>query len=228
MFTIEADCITMLIAWIEAWEMAHQEDSGLALNLETALSHVDGDMQLLSELALMFLQDYPRLAEEALSAIAQNDGVVLERAAHTLKGRLAFFGITKIHKQVTRLEVIGRTGDFSGAPQLLLEINAEMESILPEFESLIQEQHWWKFCLRRWIGCWAIVESRLGAFMSEGSSQKEPLAAPVFTLSRFCCLLAAGALLPLILSCAIASLAAGLKTALIIIGIAMLAGAVYW
>jgi HPt (histidine-containing phosphotransfer) domain-containing protein len=121
--------------------MAHPEDSELTLNLETALSHVDGDMQLLSELALMFLQDYPRLAEEAQSAIAQNDGAVLERAAHTLKGRLAFFGISKMYAQVTRLEIMGRTGDFGGAPQLLLEINEKMESILPEFESLIQEQN---------------------------------------------------------------------------------------
>ena len=121
--------------------MAHPEDSGLALNLETALSHVDGDRELLSELALMFIQDYPRLAQEAQSAAAQNDGVVLERAAHTLKGRLAFFGITKIHKQVTCLEIMGRTGDCGGAPQLLREINEEIQLILPEFESLIREQN---------------------------------------------------------------------------------------
>jgi HPt (histidine-containing phosphotransfer) domain-containing protein len=119
--------------------MADPEDSEMILNKETALSHVDGDMQLLSELALMFLEDYPRLIEEAQSAITQNDGAVLERSAHTLKGRLAFFGITGIHKSISHLEIMGRTGDFGNASQLLLGIKEKMESILPEFDSLIRE-----------------------------------------------------------------------------------------
>jgi two-component system, sensor histidine kinase and response regulator len=111
------------------------------LDLDVALSHVDGDMQLLAELAALFLQDYPRLLDEMRDSIAKADAACLERMAHTLKGRLAFFGIRKAREQALGLELSGREQNLTGAVQALAEIEAEMESILPEFSSLSQEQN---------------------------------------------------------------------------------------
>ena len=111
------------------------------LNLDVALSHVDGDMQLLAELAALFVQDYPRLMEEMRSSISTADSSTLERAAHTLKGRLAFFGIQKAREQASELEMLGRTQNLTHAAQSLAKIEAEMESILPEFEALAREQN---------------------------------------------------------------------------------------
>ncbi len=113
--------------------------SGPALSLDLALAHVDGDSQLLSELAAMFVQDYPRLLEEARKSILQNESSGLERAAHTLKGRLAFFGITKLRDRIARLEEMGRDCDLSKAAQALDEIETGMKHILTEFEMLIRE-----------------------------------------------------------------------------------------
>jgi len=104
------------------------------------MAHVDGDAQFLSELAAMFVEDYPRLIEEARTAILQNDHSGLERAAHTLKGRLAFFGVSKIRDQILGLEMMGRENDLPPAPKALSAIETEMDSILPEFESLIRER----------------------------------------------------------------------------------------
>jgi HPt (histidine-containing phosphotransfer) domain-containing protein len=120
-------------------EMMDSEKTGPALDLEIALSHVDGDRELLAELCTMFLQDYPRLIGEAGDAILQNDGSTLERIAHTLKGRLAFFGIQKARKQVMDLELMGRNRDLHPARQALTDVESEMRSILSEFESLSQE-----------------------------------------------------------------------------------------
>jgi two-component system, sensor histidine kinase and response regulator len=105
-----------------------------------ALVHVDGDKQLLAELAAMFAQDCPRLLLEARESIAQMDYSKLERAAHTLKGRLAFFGILDLRDKALRLETIGRMQISDGARESLAEVEAGIESILPEFSSLSREQ----------------------------------------------------------------------------------------
>jgi HPt (histidine-containing phosphotransfer) domain-containing protein len=118
----------------------HSEKAGCTVDLDIALTRVDGDRQLLAELAAVFLQDYPRLRSEAQQSILQGDHSGLERAAHTLKGRLAFFGISKMHEQVAALEMMGRMNDLSRARQVLAEIETEMEDILLELESLSREQ----------------------------------------------------------------------------------------
>lgn len=115
------------------------EDSGGVLNVETALAHVDGDVQLLSELAAMFLQDYAHLIEEMRESIEQGDCARLERTAHTLKGRLAFFGVDRMRAETLALETMGRMCDLVGALEILDSIEAGLGPALPEFQSLILE-----------------------------------------------------------------------------------------
>ena len=118
----------------------HIDSPGKVLDIDVALAHAGGDREFLSELASMFVQDYPRWVDEAGEAILEKNHVVLERAAHTLKGRLAFFGIAKLRDQLAELEKMGREQDLSQALPALIYIKAEMEAILPEFKPLIREQ----------------------------------------------------------------------------------------
>ena len=115
-------------------------DNKGALDYDTVLVYVDGDVQLLSELAEFFLQDYSRLMGEARNAILQVDCAGLERAAHTMKGRLAFFGINRLREEIAGLESMGRERQMTGALPLLDKFETEMTAILPEFKSLIREQ----------------------------------------------------------------------------------------
>ena len=121
--------------------MIHSENTGRAFDLDVALAHVDGDRQLLAELAALFVQDYPRLRDEARESILKEDHSSLERAAHTLKGRLAFFGVQKAREQSGALEMMGRIGDLSRAKQALADVEREMESVLLEFESLCRVEN---------------------------------------------------------------------------------------
>ena len=114
-------------------------DAGAAIDFSIALAHVENDLQLLAELAALFVQDYPRLIQEARNAIALNDYAELERAAHTLKGRLAFFGINRLRERALELETMGRMRDLSRAKEACAVLEAEMERILPEVESLTKE-----------------------------------------------------------------------------------------
>jgi len=119
--------------------MKDTQKSGKVLDLEVALAYVGGDLEFLSEMAVIFLQDYPRLIDEARASILQNDCSGLERAAHTMKGRLAFFGITQGRKEMMELEMMGRNHDMARAAQLMAEAEAGMKSIIPELESLVRE-----------------------------------------------------------------------------------------
>jgi HPt (histidine-containing phosphotransfer) domain-containing protein len=121
--------------------MMHSKETGHALDLNIALAHVDGDRQLLAELAALFVQDYPRLRDEARDSILQGDYSGLERAAHTLKGRLAFFGILQAREQTINLETMGRMKDLSCARQALAEVETEMKNVLLELESISREQN---------------------------------------------------------------------------------------
>ena len=120
--------------------MTDSDKAKKEMDLDIALSHVDGDIQFLAELAELFLQDYPRLVEEMRHAILQNDHSELERAAHTLKGRLAFFGFNAMRDRLFTLEMMGRERDSVNTKQALAEIESAMGRILPEFTALVRAQ----------------------------------------------------------------------------------------
>lgn len=118
----------------------HSDNRDPVLDITIALAHVDGDRELLSELVAMFLEDYPRSIEEAQNSILNRDSACLERVAHTLKGRLAFFGVRKARSQVEELEAMGREKNLAGAWKTLEELKAAMEEVLGAFQSISQER----------------------------------------------------------------------------------------
>ncbi len=106
------------------------------MDRSVALAHVDGDVQLLGELAAMFVKDYPRFLNAARDSIERGDGATLEREAHTMKGRLAFFGVFAARDKALDLEMAGRRRDLAAASQILAEIESAMARVLPELEAL--------------------------------------------------------------------------------------------
>jgi two-component system, sensor histidine kinase and response regulator len=112
----------------------------MPIDWTVALTHVDSDRRLLAELAGMFSEDCPRLLLEARESIAQADCEKLERVAHTLKGRLAFFGVHDVRDGAMQLETMGRLCDLKDAPETLAGIEADIARIIPEFDELSREQ----------------------------------------------------------------------------------------
>ena len=120
--------------------MTSSKKPSKALDLDVALAHVDGDLKLLKELSAIFLQDYPNLLDEAKKSIQKADYESLERAAHTLSGRFAFFGLVRAREWASELEMTGRKKDMNRALEAFAGIEAEMKSLLPQLESFVQEQ----------------------------------------------------------------------------------------
>lgn len=104
----------------------HQLDESLAL------SRVGGDVDLLKEVAELFLDDYPLTLEKIKSAVAGRDATALEQHAHSLKGSVSTFGANRAFEAAYTLEKQGRSGDLAGAQEGLLQLEKALEALRPE------------------------------------------------------------------------------------------------
>jgi HPt (histidine-containing phosphotransfer) domain-containing protein len=78
-------------------------ESGL-LDEEAALAALDGERELLSQLATMFVEDSHELLEALDRAVAAGDCRSARHAAHSLKGQVATFFATPAVELAQRLE----------------------------------------------------------------------------------------------------------------------------
>ncbi len=100
-----------------------------AFDLDQALSTVDGDHELLTELTELFLEDAPGLVQQIQGAAACNDFDELGRAAHTLKGSVATIGGRALAEAARRLEDRARDEDGTELVALAAEVRAAFEQL---------------------------------------------------------------------------------------------------
>lgn len=110
-----------------------------ALDLKEALERVDGDKELLGEMAALFLEEYPRFLAQIRDAISQRDASALSYAAHTLKGSVGNFVANASFEAAFALERIGRHADLSQAPEALVELEGALDQLIPELSILATE-----------------------------------------------------------------------------------------
>ena len=119
----------------------HLDSPGAAtaplLDRATLLDRIGGDEDLLRELASIFLDEYPALIEEIRSAVAARDAKAMERAAHSLKGSVANFGVPGAIEAAFRLETLGRKGQMQEAPCALEELVLEFQQLHPALMALV-------------------------------------------------------------------------------------------
>lgn len=118
---------------------ANQSPDGRALDREGALARIGGDVELLREIAGVFLQEYRNIISEINIALKDGNTAALERNAHTLKGSVATFGTGPVFELAFELERIGRGGDLDGARSVLARLNAGLEQLRLELEAFIAE-----------------------------------------------------------------------------------------
>lgn len=111
-----------------------------SFNLEEALHHVEGDCDLLAEIAGIFLSDAPAMVVDVVAAIASGDAEAVSRAAHRLKGSVLIFGAPGAAAAALRLETTGRAGDLSTADDDAAHLRAEVDRLCEGLEGLVREQ----------------------------------------------------------------------------------------
>jgi PAS domain S-box-containing protein len=102
------------------------------LDESLALSRVGGDIDLLKEVVELFLDDYPSTFEKIKGAVDSRDATALEHHAHSLKGSVSTFGANRAFEAAFALEKQGRSGDLTGAPDGLVQLEQALEALRPE------------------------------------------------------------------------------------------------
>ena len=108
------------------------EASAHGVDWDLALSHADGDPELLREVILSLLQESPSLLQQLEEAFASNESSVVERLAHTLKGSLRLFGRTSAVERAAKLEELARRGDLDAA-------RSARDELIPALDALTSE-----------------------------------------------------------------------------------------
>jgi HPt (histidine-containing phosphotransfer) domain-containing protein len=93
-------------------------------------------MELLREIAGLFLERYGGWLEETRNAAARGDALEVERTAHGLKGSVANFGAGRVVEAALRLEQSGRRRDLSEVAQVFNTLELALAALRPELESL--------------------------------------------------------------------------------------------
>lgn len=110
--------------------------SNEVFNLDEALNRVDGDKELLSEMAGVFLDEYPRLLAAIHDALSHGNAQTLTYAVHTLKGSVGNFAATGAFEASLRLEKLGRQGNLSQAKVALAELEEQLACLEPILANL--------------------------------------------------------------------------------------------
>ena len=103
--------------------------------METALGNED----LFREIAGMFLETCPDYIARIKKGIAENDGGILEREAHSLKGAIGNFSAREAYEVAHRLEKLGKEGEMATAAGELSNLESTLNELSSEMKIVLQE-----------------------------------------------------------------------------------------
>ena len=106
------------------------------VDYSAALARVGGDVELLQELAGMFLEEYPKLLEEVRRGLVDQNASAAGNAAHQLKGLLAQFGAETARQAAYAVERPAREGDLGAARQNLQILEEAMRRVHPDLAQM--------------------------------------------------------------------------------------------
>jgi len=107
---------------------------------QEALGRVDGDQELLEEIAALFLDSSNTWLEDLRRGIVDSDAVVIEKSAHTLKGSAATFGARSLVESALQVEKIGASGELAGVDSAARELESLVGTLTGELRSFLEER----------------------------------------------------------------------------------------
>ncbi len=111
-------------------------ESPRLIDREEMLAQWDGDVDLLSKTAALFLADIPNDLKALRTAVELQNAADLVNLSHALKGSLSNFLVQSIVDAAQRLETMGRQGDLSRAHEAFNDLHDMIHRLLPEVADL--------------------------------------------------------------------------------------------
>jgi HPt (histidine-containing phosphotransfer) domain-containing protein len=117
-----------------------EPDGYVVFDRPAALGRVEGDIELLRQLASLLLDHSPQMLAAIREAIARGDSQAVERAAHTLKGSAGNLAAAAVCRAAERLEQMGRIGDLARAHIVCDRLEAELDFLSPLLATIGAEE----------------------------------------------------------------------------------------
>ncbi len=108
-----------------------------AMDMKDALERLEGDRELLEELAQLFKEECAKTLYEIRAAIDARDASLISRLAHALKGSSLSLSARPLSEAAAELEKRAATGDFADAESLYGKITVEAQRLLAELDSIL-------------------------------------------------------------------------------------------
>jgi len=124
----------------EGQQSSTKGSGALCLDWQGALKRLEGDKQLLHELAEMFLQQYPELMTAIEQALAKEDTSELRRAAHTLKSSAKVVGADATADAALVLENLSRDNDLASAGAAIACLKEKIAELKPALAAALQNK----------------------------------------------------------------------------------------
>jgi len=102
-----------------------------------AMEVVGGDMELLREITVLFLDDVHEKVDQIRGAIRVSDTALIEETTQSLKGAAANIGAKEIEEKSFQFEVVGGEQSMSDAKSALVELEGAIEA----FKAALKERN---------------------------------------------------------------------------------------
>jgi len=109
----------------------------LSIDWPLVLGEMMGDQALLRDCIEACLQETPQCMNAVRKAIADRDSNALNRAAHSLKGSIAFLHVDVATQSAQKVEEAGHGGDLELAQQEAPKLDKHVECLLDELNAYL-------------------------------------------------------------------------------------------
>jgi two-component system, sensor histidine kinase and response regulator len=112
---------------------------GTALNIRELWERVDHEPEILRDLMVSFLEEFPRQMQQIREAVARKDLETIATAGHTLKGMLSNVAAEKAAGDVDSLERLARQKAQNGLEKALVQIEHDAAVLVTQGQALLVE-----------------------------------------------------------------------------------------
>lgn len=119
------------------WQKMKIEDY---INRKALNDRLDGDFDLLKELAELFFSDSPKLLDAIKDGIRNKSGEKIGKSAHTIKGAVANFSAEKAYNAALELEKIGKNNELDKIDEAYALLSGEIDNMKAALKLLIEDK----------------------------------------------------------------------------------------
>jgi two-component system sensor histidine kinase/response regulator len=134
------EAIEAISAKQAAASSSRSQKSASTLDRQGLLNRVNGDHELLREIATLFAEDTPVMLAQIKQAIRSRNAAEIERSGHRLKGALKNLGAKTAADLAFELECQGRERQLDGVDKIFGKLEQEIPRLHAELEALLSKR----------------------------------------------------------------------------------------